>query len=89
MLASFWLAESETSVTNYVRSQLDVTKRNYRTLESSAIYEWKRTKFNSHQKSEHRASTEPPISMSSGGDHKGGRLSMYDYYGVPYINWEF
>ena len=29
MLASFWLAESETSVTNYVRSQLDVTKRNY------------------------------------------------------------
>ena len=31
-----------------------------------------------------RASTEPPISMSSGGDRKGGRDSMYDYYGVPY-----
>ena len=29
MLASFLLAGSETSVTNYVRSQLDVTKRNY------------------------------------------------------------
>lgn len=29
MLASFLPAGSETSVTNYVRSQLDVTKRNY------------------------------------------------------------
>ena len=32
-----------------------------------------------------RASTEPPISMSSGGDLKGGRYPMYDHYGVPYI----
>ena len=31
-----------------------------------------------------RASTEPPISMSSGGDLKGVREPMYDYYGVPY-----
>ena len=31
------------------------------------------------------ASTEPPICMSSRGDQKGGRESMYDYYGVPYI----
>ena len=32
-----------------------------------------------------RASTEPPISMSSGGDLKGGRYPMYDHYGVANI----